>query len=288
MPITGLAAATRRRHLALWTTATLLGSGLVLVSPVGSSEAEAGTWWQRVYRTDFADLTDVGRAQTNIEVNSTLSPTDTTNILLQKPTLRENTVVVPDSAAADGKALGVLTRVAAYQTDSGTKVGWTNGRMVLTNNVHEVPIRIRARMRFTRSIGVKASVMWWPENGWPWEVDFAEVFSGDSLTTGNGSRQNVAQRWHADLDGDGAAKEQIAYDIPLDATKYHVYDLRITRTRMSIWVDGKLMFATEDKRFIPTGRGFFTVGKALGKIRDRPDRTEDGVYLDWVELYKMP
>ncbi len=129
--------------------------------------------------------------------------------------------------------------------------------------------------------------MWWlAGGGWPWEVDLAESFGGATTTDYWGSRQNVAQRWHADLDGNGRAVEQLLHDDTVDATQYHVYDLFITPERMWIEIDGRKTFETTDKRYLPTGAGFFSVGKALTHRRDAAGRTDDAVIVDWLELSK--
>ena len=280
----------RRRLRTTCVLSLALGSvavGLVPTAPA-SAPAEAATYsWTRVLRNNFTDLSRVARMQSSVAVNDTLSPFDTTNALLQKPVVRGNVRIASDSAAGDGHALAVLTRKTSYETSAGTQTGWANGRAMLTNADHVPPVRIRARIRMTKSIGAKTAVMWWPKVGWPWEVDFAETFSGQSWTDKWGSRSYVSQRWHADLDGDGLAKEQLIRDIAIDATRYHVYDLYITPARMWVTIDGVERFSTTDTRYIPDSAGALWIGKALGGgPRNDPDRTFDGVYLDWVEIYK--
>lgn len=262
--------------------------GILAPGPLGAPPAEAATYtWQRVMRHNFTNLTNVGRVQSSVAINDTLRPTDTTNALLQRPIVRDNVRIADDSGAQDGKALAVLTRRSSYALSSGDVTGWSNGRMSLNNNSHVPPVRIRARIRMTPSIGSKTAVMWWPETGWPWEVDFAETFSGTSYTDKWGGRQLVSQRWHADLDKDGRATEQLIKDIPLDATRYRVYDLFITPGRMWITIDGVERFSTTDTRYIPKSAGHFSIGKALGGgPRSLSSRTFDGVYVDWVEMYK--
>ncbi len=262
-----------------------VATGLVPAAPGGASADAATYTWNRVMRHNFTDLTNVARMNSSVAVNDTLRPWDTANELLQKPVVRDNVRIASDAAATDGKSLAVLTRSGQYQTSLGTVTGWTNGRAALTNNDHVPPVRIRARIRMTKSIGVKAAVMWWPKTGWPWEVDFAETFAGKSYTDKWGSRSTVSQRWHADLDGDGQAREQLIRDISLDATRYHVYDLFITPSRMWITIDGVERFSTTDTRFIPKSAGGLQIGKALGGQRSA-QHTFDGVYLDWVEIYK--
>jgi hypothetical protein len=252
---------------------------------VGS--VDSALTWERVYRHDFTDLRDVLAFNSSPDKNAKLSPSDSTNSPLQRPTVRGNVEVVGDAAASDGQALGVLTRRGEYQTPSGTARGWVNGRMMVQGQNHAPPVRVRARVKMTRSAYTKSAVMWWPAGGgWPWEVDFAETFGGPSTTEGWGSRQKIAQRWHADLDGDGRAKEELKQDIRLDATRYHVYDLFITPERMWIEIDGTLRMETTDRRYIPKGKGYFTVGKALTQRRDIEGRTDDAVLVDWVEIYR--
>ena len=256
------------------------------VPPTVGSVGSALTW-ERVYRHDFADLRDVLAFNSSPDRNAKLSPSDSTNSPLQRPTVRGNVEVLGDPAASDGQALGVLTRQGEYQTPSGTARGWVNGRMMVQGQNHAPPVRVRARLKMTRSAYTKSAVMWWPAGGgWPWEVDFAETFGGPSTSEGWGSRQKIAQRWHADLDGDGRAKEELKQDIRLDATRYHVYDLFITPERMWIEIDGTLRMETTDRRYIPTGKGYFTVGKALTGRRDIEGRTDDAVLVDWVEIYR--
>lgn len=243
--------------------------------------------WTAVYSNDFSSMDGVRAFQSPVTVNDTLKPSDISNNMLQKPSLASNVVIQPDAAAQDGKAMAVWTRPATYKTSTGTKVGWTNGRMMIANQDQSPPVRIQTRLRMTPSIGVKAAVMWWPAGGgWPWEVDFAETFGGSTLTDYWGSRQNVTQRWHADLNGDGRAIEQLIHDDKIDATKYHVYDLFITPERMWIEIDGVKTFETTDTRFIPDSPGFFSVGKALTHRRDLATRTQDAVVVDWVKIYK--
>jgi hypothetical protein len=243
--------------------------------------------WSRVYRHDFVDLHDVNAFQSSIAVNSALTGDDTSNSDLQKPTLESNVAVVGDAAAVDGKAMAVYTRKANYETDSGTVYGWTNGRMMINGQNHAPPVRIRVRLRMTASVKVKSAVMWWPAGGgWPWEVDFVETFGGTSLTDYWGSRQNVGQRWHADLNGDGSATEQLIHDDAVDATQYHIYDLHITPSRMWINIDGVTKYETTDTRYIPDNAGFFSIGKALTHRRYAAERTNDTVFVDWLEIYK--
>ena len=243
--------------------------------------------WTRVYRNDFQDLRGVNAFNSSRDVNDRIRPSDSSNGDLQKPTVRSNVEILNDRQASDGRALGVWTRKAAYQTSSGTRTGWANGRMSLKGQDHALPIRISTRIKLTSSMGAKAAVMWWPKGGgWDWEVDFVETFGGKTMSDYWGSRQNIAQRWHADLNGDGAAKEQLMHDDKVDGTKYHVYDLYITAGRMWVEIDGRKTYETTDKRFIPTGEGFFTVGKALTGVRDSSARSDDAVIVDYVELYK--
>lgn len=243
--------------------------------------------WQRVYRHDFSTLADVAAFQSSPTVNSSLAPGDTANSPLQRPTLAGNVAVVDDSGAQDGKALGVHTRLGTYKTLAGAAHHWTNGRMSIRGQEHAPPVRIRTRLRLTPSANTKSAVMWWPAGGgWPWEVDLVETFGGPSSTAGWGSRQKIAQRWHADLDGDGRATEQLVGDIPLDATQYHVFDLFITPDRMWMEVDGVTRMETTDRRYIPNSPGFFSIGKALTGRRDAAGRTDDAVIVDWVEIYR--
>ncbi len=242
--------------------------------------------WTRIYRHDFTSQADVTAYESGVAANDEIAGSDTDAKILQRPTLKSNVAVVDDSAAGDGKALAVHTRKGNYSTSSGTKYGWTNGRMQISNHEVAPPVRVRARIKMTASVKAKSAVMWWPTDGWPWEVDFAETFGGSSLTDYWGSRQYVGQRWHADLDGDGDAKEQLEHDDKVDATKYHIYDLFVASDRMWIEIDGVKRFETTDRRYIPTGTGHFSIGKALTHRRDAADRTNDTVFADWVEIYK--
>ncbi|MDP9432741.1 MAG: family 16 glycosylhydrolase [Actinomycetota bacterium] len=241
--------------------------------------------WKQVYRHDFTSMTSVIPMRSSPTSNSELLPKDTIQNKLQRPTVPSNVVIVADAAARDSSALAVYTRPASYSTLNGTAFGWANGRMMLAGHNQSPPFRIRTRIKMTASIGVKTAVMWWPERGWPWEVDFAETFGGSSLTDYWGSRQHVSQRWHGDVNGDGQAREQKIHNIALDATKYHDYDLFVTRDKMWIEIDGVTHYSTTDRRFIPNSPGFFSIGKALTHGRHLP-HTQDAVYVDYVELYK--
>ncbi len=261
-------------------------SDITVVPPAGAA-VPGSSAWQRVYRQEFASLDDVLAFQSSPTVNSGLLPSDAANSPLQRPSLRSNVTVVGDRSAQDGQALGVFTRIGDYATLAGTATGWSNGRMMIRNQEHAPPVRIRTRLRLTASAFTKSAVMWWPAGGgWPWEVDFVETFGGRSTTDAWGSRQKITQRWHADLNGDGQAKEQLIKDIPLDATEYHVYDLFVTPERMWIEIDGVQRMETTDRRYIPSGPGFFSIGKAMTERRDMPGRTEDAVFVDWVEIYR--
>lgn len=243
--------------------------------------------WALVYRNDFTSMSDVSPYQSAVSANDQVRATDTTNSQLQKPTLRSNVGIVSDAAASDGSALSVSTRPATYQTSGGVVTGWSNGRMQITGHDEAPPVRIRTRLKMTPSAGTKSAVMWWPAGGgWPWEVDFAETFGGTSTQDYWGSRHNVAERWHADINHDGAAREQLTSNVAIDATAYHVYDLNITPTRMWIEIDGVKAFETTDARYIPTGAGFFSVGKALTGSRQSATRTDDAVSVDWLEIYR--
>ena len=256
-------------------------------APSASSVSGTDGSWNLVYRNDFTDLHDVTRFTSTAAVNDKLSPSDTSNSLLQKPTTASDVTTVADPAASDGSALGVFTQQNSFATSAGTQFGWTSGRMSINGQNQAPPVRIRARLRMTPSIGAKTAVMWWPAGGgWPWEVDFAETFGGQSLTDFWGSRQHVDQHWHSDLNHDGAATEQLNHNDTLDATKYHTYDLFIEPTHMWVEIDGVKTFETYDQRWIPKGPGFFSIGKALTGTRSRA-HTNDGVYLDWLEIYKI-
>ena len=260
------------------------GTGPTAEEPTAPEPVEG---WTRIYRNDFSDLRAVNAFNSSKDANNQIRSSDSSNGDLQKPTVRSNVEIMNDGQATDGKAMGVWTRMAAYPTSSGTKTGWANGRMSLKGQDHALPIRISTRIKLTRSMGAKAAVMWWPAGGgWPWEVDFVETFGGKTMNDYWGSRQNIAQRWHADLNGDRRATEQLLHDDKVDGTKYHVYDLYITAGRMWIEIDGRKTFETTDRRFIPKGEGFFTVGKALTGVRSSSARSADAVIVDYIELYK--
>lgn len=260
----------------------------VAPSPVPSADpstAPAGDW-KLDFRQDFKDLSDVVRFQSSVATNDKALPTDQKNKALQTPTLRDNVAVVADPLAEDGHALAVYTREGQYQTSKGLVNGWTNGRMMIANHDETPPVRIRTRLRLTASAYTKSAIMWWPaKGGWPWEVDFVETQGGASLTTGAGSRQSVQENWHSDLNHDGKATEQLQGQIALDATKYHVYDLFIQPKHMWIEVDGLKRFETTDPKWIPTGPGEFSIGKAMTTRRDIQGRTPDTVFVDYLELY---
>jgi fibronectin type 3 domain-containing protein len=262
-------------------------SATVQAAATSSSAATSSYAWSQVYRNDFTDLRDVNAYQSSVDANSHVQPSDSDNSSLQKPTLSSNVVLSGDSSAADGKAMAVWTRKATYQTANGPVSDWTNGRMMIRGQQQDPPVRVRARIRMTASAKVKSAIMWWPTNGWPWEVDFAETFGGDTTTDYWGSRQHVSQRWHGDgPDADTRAVEQLVHNDTLDATRYHIYDLFVTPSRMWIEIDGQETFATTDKQFIPDGTGFFSIGKALTHTRGATGRTDDAVYVDWLEIYK--
>ena len=286
-----------RRLSAVLATASLLGTtGLLSSAPVSAATMSAPTpavaalpdgSWTPVYRHDFTTLKDVSASHSSDAVNGSLLPTDSSNDVLQKPIVRSNVTVVADPAATDGSAVAAYTRQGTYSTASGIKTGWTNGRFMVKNQNHDVPVRVTARVRLTAAAGAKAAVMWWPAGGgWPWEVDFVESFGGKSTTDYWGSRQNIAQRWHGDLNGDGRAVEQQSIDTRIDGTKYHVYDLFITRDRMWVKIDGVTAHSTTDKNFIPSGPGYFAVGKALTGSREGAARTQDAVYVDYLQISK--
>ena len=41
-----------------------------------------------------------------------------------------------------------------------------------------------------------------------------------------------------------------------------------------------------DTNYIPDTSGFFSIGKAMSGRRDATDRTNDAVYVDWLEISK--
>jgi len=191
-------AAVRQPHAAVAAAPSLVPGGL----PTDGA-------WQPVYRNDFTDLRDVTRFASSATVNSALSPSDTNNSALQKPIVAADTTTVADPAATDGSALAVSTQQQSYPTPTGTAYGWTSGRMAITGQNQAPPVRIRARIRMTPSIGAKTAVMWWPAGGgWPWEVDFAETFGGATLTDFWGARQHVQQNWHSDVNHDTRDDQQ--------------------------------------------------------------------------------
>lgn len=257
-------------------------------APGAATPARSDGSWHSVFRTDFATLDHISAFTSTAALNSTLHPTDTNQSLLQKPTLAGNVRIVQDGGTADGKALAVHTRRAHYSTTSGQRYGWTNGRLMLRGYDQSPPVRIRTRLRFTPSVGTKTAVMWWPATGgWRWEVDFAETFGGLSRTDYWGGRQHVSERWHGDgPDRDHKANEQIVHNFDLNGTRYHVYDLFILPGRMWVEVDGRQVFSTTDKQFLPRGPGFFSIGKAVEGRRNDTRRTDDAVYVDWLEIDK--
>lgn len=268
------------------TAAAQDGPGPAAHTRPGAAAADGA--WHTVYRHDFGTLRDISAFTSTATLNSTLRPTDTNQSLLQKPTLASNVAVTGDAGASDGKALAVRTQRASYATRSGPAYGWTNGRLMLRGQDQAPPVRIRTRLRFTPSIGTKSAIMWWPSHGgWRWEVDFAETFGGKTLTSYWGGRQHVSQRWHGDgPDRDTKANEQIAKNVDMDGTRYHVYDLFITGARMWVEIDGTEVFSTTDRQFLPTGAGFFSIGKASEGVRNSPTRTADAVFVDWLEISK--
>lgn len=248
-------------------------------------------WTNRVYHNDFSSATemaDVNAFQSPATLNSSLSPTDTSNDLLQKPTVKSDVGQENDPLASDGKALAVLTKISSYATTSGTATGWTNGRMGLTGNTLTLPYRLSVSLRLTASSLTKSAIMVWPSGGgWPWELDFLETTGGTSLTANPGSRQTVQSNMHMDINGDGQAKEQKQFVTAIDATKYHTYDLYVTASKMWLTVDDQpTSVAVTDPLWIPTTAGYFSIGKALTGQRDSTGRTNDGVYVDWVNFYK--
>ena len=248
----------------------------------GQDLAAQARGWTRVYRHDFKDLHDVNRFESGKKDNDDAAD-------LRKPTLNANVEVVKDAAAEDGYAIATYTRQGTFQTSAGAKVGWSNGRWQIDGQDMAPPLRIRTRIRTTASIETKSAVMFWPSGGgWSWEVDFLETFGGSSLTQGSGARQTAGERWHFDKDGNGRATEQMIKDFPLDTTRYHVYDLLIGRQTMTLLVDGVAQAATTaaQQGMIPNGVGHFGIGKALTGARDVPGRTEDALYVDWLELYR--
>jgi hypothetical protein len=255
------------------------------VAAAGESHSTRGDW-ELTYSTDFRDMGGVRPMQSSRDTNSTLRDSDDGNV--RQPTVRDNVHVTSADGARDGKALAVKVQRGTYETNSGTKSGWTMGRMGLAYS-QETPVRVRTRIKMSPAIGTKLAVMWWPKSepgkaNWRWEVDFAEAFGGKSLTDKWGSRQAVSQRWHADLNGDGSAKEQIIRDIEIDATQWVTYDLFILPNRMWVEINGKEAFETTDRRFIPQDAGFFTVGTALTGGRSGP-HTNDTTLIDYVEIY---
>lgn len=262
------------------------GARLASVGDVAAGE-DAPAAWEVVLRDDFSDDEGFVAFQSPPRQNAVLRPGDSRNKDLQRPTLRSNAEIAPDPDAEDGWALGVHTRRARFETPGGERMGWTNGRIMLGQPGTAPPVRVRARLRLTPSALTKSATMWWPASGqWTWEVDFVETFGGRSLDDYWGGRQHVAQRWHADLDGDGRATEELAEDVPIDATRYRIYDLVLTESSMSLSIDGAERMRTDDVRFLPQGPGVFTVGTALTGRRDAGGRTPNAVHVDWVEILR--
>jgi len=253
-------------------------------APVTIAQAESAKW-KLAYRNDFTDLKDVNAFESPAKVNTESGGKGSAKDL-QKPTVKSNVVVVDDSDASDGHALAIYTRKAKFATPGGEREGWANGRMMITGQNQSPPVRVKVRLRMTPSVGTKSAVMWWPVGGgWPWEVDFAETFGGKSLNDYWGSRQHVRQNWHADINGDGRAKEQLTHADDVDLTKYTEFDLYILPDHVWVEINGRKTFETKDKRYIPNGPGFFSIGKALTDGRELRSRTDDTVFLDWVEIY---
>jgi len=265
-------------------TLALAGLTAAAITPT-ARPAQASTSWVKVWGDQFQNLDQVYAFQSSPAVNSTLSPSDTSNSLLQKPTVASDVQVVPDPTAQDGWDLAVTTQQGIYETDAGPQLGWTNGRMMITGEDQSPPVMITARMRFTQSVQTKSAIMWWPAAScWPWEVDFAETFGGAAGSTW-ANRQEMTENWHSAHGGCGATPQLQFNQDPFDATQWHVYSLYITPSRMWETIDGTLVAQTTDPAWIPTGSGFFSIGKALTGVRDGP-HTPDAVYVDWVRLYK--
>jgi hypothetical protein len=255
--------------------------------PATTSTSPTDGGWTQVYHNDFTSLTsDINRSQSAPSVNDAVQPSDNTNKQLQKPTVASDVNVVSDPAATDGSALDVATRQASYQNSAGTQYGWTNGRMDISSQNQAPPVRITARLRMTPSVGAKTAVMWWPAGGgWPWEVDFAENSGGTVAGDYWGSRQHISENFHSDINHDGAAVEQIHIDTNVDTTVYHDYTLTILPGHMWVEIDGVKVAETTDPKWIPTGNGFFGIGKALTGTRSGT-HTNDDVYLDSLSIYK--
>ena len=265
-------------------------AGLAALAPTQLAAADEPSSvrgdWKLTYSTDFRDMTGVQQMQSSRDINSTLRDSDDGNV--RQPTVKGNVVLTSAAGARDGKALAVKVQRGTYETNSGTKSGWTMGRMGLAYT-QETPVRVRTRIKMSPAVGTKLAVMWWPKatpgkSNWRWEVDFAEVFGGHSFTDKWGSRQYVSQRWHADIDGDGSAKEQIIHDDKVDATQWVTYDLFVLPNRMWIEIDGDKTFETTDRRFIPQDAGFFSVGTALTGGRSG-SHSNDTTLIDYVEIY---
>jgi hypothetical protein len=253
------------------------------------------------YRNTFAsaeEIADVTAFESGPAVNGALTPGDTGNSDLQKPSLKANVTKEPDAEATDGYALFVWSRLGTYALPNGaTAQGWTNGRCKIGPTTPG-PIFIRQRGRWLKpSVNIKTAVMWWPGNGqWPWEKDYPETFGG-LLGSPWGDKSQVGIRMHKDQasDADLSAQEQLVKDVQVDGTEYHVYDMLIDHTQplMVCWIDGVEVFRTTDPKWIAgtgtvsndTVNGFFSVGKALTNRRDAL-HSEDAYIVDYLEFYR--
>src|SRR4051812_36232355 len=106
-----------RNRTTVWGSAVivLVLALTAIISALGSGVASASSQdaWGLVYRNDFSTLNGVAIGHTSPAINSSISPSDSSNKALQHPTVPADVAVVNDGSADDGRAMSVSTMMAS-------------------------------------------------------------------------------------------------------------------------------------------------------------------------------
>ena len=273
-------------------------------------------WYHTVFSDEFA--TSTSATDPNLQacespgwVNAPLSPADTSNAQLQKPTLKSDVSII--KAGHDNRALQVATQAGAYninpdKTPNATPLyanGVTNGRVSIGPDFslanHIVSIRLRAVGGPGGGQVGKTATMIWPTTNWPWEFDLAETVPG---TTGVTAYHHIESQ-----PGMGDTVSHFLYGTTsFDPYAWHTYTIEFLGgalvTGVEYLVDGQPLAlvgfnnnpppaTTIIGAWIPSyGTGHIAIGKALpagGKApyatrADVPANYFDAVQVDWVKI----
>jgi hypothetical protein len=169
---------------------------------------------------------------------------------------------VPSLVKVSGGLLDVTTTGAA-----GSGLCWCRTKPSQPYGRWEV----RARMPSTAGHG--PAILLWPNDGvWPLhgEIDMLEM----PHTTPTTAKMTVHY---------APTNRQVTRAVPIDFTKWHVYDVEWAPSYIRYWIDGVLVFTITDKAIIPRSPMFLAI--EAGADVAHPPNVSGTLQVDWVREY---